>query len=55
MLQADSLNSNKIFIKGKWFVARPMRMSGLRGLLQRFKDTFEVIIGTADAVKFHDQ
>jgi hypothetical protein len=42
-------------IDGKWVSARPMRMTGLEGLKDRFKTAWQVLTGKCDGVKWHKQ
>ena len=55
MLNADLLKDTSTYIDGKWVVARPCRINGLYGLIQRIKDAWKVFIGEVDAVKFYKQ
>lgn len=51
MLDADSLQSNRIKIDGKWRIARPIR----RMFRLRLRDAIQVLTGRAEAVKFYKQ
>jgi hypothetical protein len=51
MLKIDELINTKICINGKWVIARPLPIP----FLWRLKDSLQVILGKADAVKFYKQ
>jgi hypothetical protein len=51
MLNADKMNETQVCIDDNWVIARPVKGT----LRERIKDSFTVLVGKADAVKFYKQ
>jgi hypothetical protein len=54
---ADELRkwSESAEVEGKWVSARPIRLSGLEGFIDRVKTAWQVVCGNCDGVKWHKQ
>ena len=48
----DSYGDCHVEVAGKWYIARPLRLDGIDGVINRIKDAWLVIIDKADAVTF---
>lgn len=55
MMLIDSLMCNKALIDDQWVIARPLRLRGIRGFIQRLSDCWGILRDKGDMVIFYKQ